>query len=91
MSFFILDQLSQDAAGVLGQVLSFMVEIASFAGIFILIWGLVSGLVLNKWSYNYFLIGIIIIGFVGVVPAWNLITHGFPDISSMTNVSALLP
>jgi len=91
MLCFILDQVTSDLGGTLAQLLYFMLELASFAGIFILLWGLVSGLVLNKWSYNYFLMGIIILGVVGPGPAWTLMTQGFPNFSTLFDVNSLLP
>ena len=91
MLYQLLDQLTNNVGSSLGEFMYFMLELASFSGIFILLWGLVSGLVLNKWKYSDFLLGIIILGVVGPGPAWTLMTQGFPDFSSMFNLNGILP
>ncbi len=80
MLYFILDTLIQELGGMLGDALYFLLECISFTGIFILIFGLFQGIVLQKWHYSEFLIGVIIIALVGVEPAWVLLTQGFPTL-----------
>ena len=77
MLSFILDQMVRDLGGVLGATLYFLLECVSFAGLFIIIFGLFQGIVLQKWHYSEFLIGALIVGLVGVEPAWILLTQGF--------------
>ena len=77
MRFFILDQMVRNLGGALGETLYFLLECLSFAGLFIIIFGLFQGIVLQKWHYSEFLIGVLIIGLVGVEPAWILLTEGF--------------
>ncbi len=79
MLYFILDPLVQNMGGVLGGVLYFLLGCISFAGIFIIIFGLFQGFVLEKWHHTYFLIGVLIIALVGVEPAWVLLTQSFPN------------
>lgn len=81
MLYFILDQMVRNLGGALGEALYFLLECVSFAGLFIIVFGLVQGLVLEKWHYSEFLIGIIVIGLVGIEPAWILVTQGFPSLS----------
>ncbi len=80
MLYFILEPLIQDLGGTLGGVIYLLLECISFTGIFILIFGLFQGIVLQKWKYSEFLIGVIIIALVGVEPAWVLLTQGFPTL-----------
>ncbi len=80
MPFFILDQLARNLGGALGETLYFLLECISFAGLFIIIFGLFQGIVLQKWKYSEFLMGVIIIALVGIEPAWVLLTQGFPTL-----------
>ncbi len=80
MLFFILDPFIQQLGGAIGGVLSLLLGCISFTGIFILIFGLFQGFVLQKWHYSEFLIGALIIALVGVEPAWILLTQGFPTL-----------
>jgi hypothetical protein len=91
MLCYLLDQLFQNLSGSLGQILVFMLELASFAGLFLLIWSICAGLILNSWRYDHFLLAIIILGIIGPGPAWTLITQGFPDFSTLLGVNGLLP
>ncbi len=81
MLCFILDQIVRNLGGTLSETLYFLLACVSFAGLFIIIFGLFQGLVLGKWHYSAFLIGIIVIGLVGIEPAWVLLTQGFPNFS----------
>ncbi|OLS13960.1 MAG: hypothetical protein RBG13Loki_2411 [Promethearchaeota archaeon CR_4] len=47
MLFFLLDGLVNEAQGFLGSVFTFILQIVSFAGLFILIFGLFQGFVLE--------------------------------------------
>ncbi len=83
MLCFILDQLFGDLGGTLGTALYFFIQLISFTGIFMIVFGLFEGFVLQKWKYGYFLLAIIIIGLVGIDPAIELIANGFPNLTSL--------
>ncbi len=83
MLCFILDLFLGDLSETLGATLYFLIQIISFTGIFLIVFGLFEGLVLHKWSYQSFLLAIIVIGLVGFDPAIDLLTNGFPNLTSM--------
>ncbi len=80
MLCFLLGQFLGNLSETLGKALYFMIQLISFTGIFLIVFGLFEGLVLGKWKYGYFLTAIIVIGLVGIDPAIDLITNGFPNI-----------
>jgi len=83
MAFFLLDGLINGAQGFLGAVFTLLVQIISFAGLFILVFGLFQGFVLEKWHYSEFLLGIVIMVLVGPLPGIALIAGQVPDFSNL--------
>ncbi len=83
MLCFILDQFLGDLGETLGAGLYFILQLISFTGIFIIVFGLFEGFVLHQWKYQPFLLAIIIIGLVGIDPAIDLIANGFPNLTSL--------
>ena len=80
MLSYILDQFLGNLSDTLGEALYFIIQIISFTGIFLIAFGLFEGLVQGKWKYGYFLTAIIVIGLVGIDPAIDLLTNGFPNL-----------
>ncbi len=79
MLFFLLDPLINGADGFLGAVFTFIVQLISFAGIFIIAFALVQGFVLEKWHQSEFLVGIVIMVLAGPMPGIEFIMGNFPD------------
>ena len=82
MLFFVLDALIDQGSGFLADVFTFILQLVSFAGLFILVFGLFQGFVLEKWHHSEFLIGIVIMILVGPLPGIALITGNVPDFLS---------
>ncbi|OLS13967.1 MAG: hypothetical protein RBG13Loki_2418 [Promethearchaeota archaeon CR_4] len=82
MLFFLLDPLVNGAQGLIGAIFTFILQLVSFAGLFILIFGLFQGFVLERWRYSEFLVGIVIMVIVGPLPGIALITGNIPDFLS---------
>jgi hypothetical protein len=82
MLFFLLDGLIDQGSGFLADVFTFILQLVSFTGLFILIFGLFQGFVLEKWHHSEFLIGIVIMILVGPMPGIALITGNVPDFFS---------
>ncbi len=83
MQYFILIQLFGDLGETLGGAIYFMIQLISFTGIFMIVFGLFEGFVNGKWKYGYFLTAIIIFGLVGIEPAIDLFTNGFPNLTNL--------
>ncbi len=83
MLYFILDQFFGDLGETLGGALYFFLQLISFTGLFMIVFGLFEGFVLHQWKYQYFLLAIIIIGLVGIDPAIDLLTNGFPNLTNL--------